>query len=209
MQLGAKWLPGSTRQFATNLVDGFGGVTHTARPRQLLHADFRKSEIRHDGSHAFDVWPVSRSLVDSPGTLRPMLWLTAPVLVEQMLHLLVQYVDFFLTGRILQSDTYLAAMTLMIYAAWFIANLFSLVGIGATALVARMVGGGDREGANRVMHQALATGGLWAALLMAVGFPLVDQILRRDAAFWTRPPMQPHSTSGTNWPSCRPSWSKL
>lgn len=107
-----------------------------------------------------------------------MLWLTAPVLVEQMLHLLVQYVDFLLTGRILQSDSYLAAMTLMIYAAWFIANLFSLVGIGATALVARMVGAGDRVGANRVMHQALATGGLWAALLMAVGIPLIEQILR-------------------------------
>ena len=41
------------------------------------------------------------SLVDRPGTFRPMLWLTLPVLVEQMLHVLVGFTDLWLTGNYL------------------------------------------------------------------------------------------------------------
>ncbi len=120
---------------------------------------------------------MSNSLVESTGTWRPMLRLTLPVLLEQILHLLVQYVDFFLTGRYLAGDEFLAAMTLALYAAWFITNLFAFVGIGATAMTARFVGGGDRETANRVMNQSLTTGGLWAAALMAVAFPLATTLI--------------------------------
>ena len=102
-----------------------------------------------------------------------MLWLTAPVLLEQVLHLLVQYVDFFLTGHYLQNNAYLAAMTLVLYAGWFISNLFSLVGVGAAALVARLIGAGDKEKANEVLQQSLLLGLGWCAVVMALVLPNV------------------------------------
>ena len=77
------------------------------------------------------------SFIDAPGTFRPMLWLTLPVLVEQMLHLLVGFTDLWLTGNFLQDEAYVAAMTLMIYALWLVGNVFGFVALGSTALIAR------------------------------------------------------------------------
>jgi Na+-driven multidrug efflux pump len=67
------------------------------------------------------------SLVDRPGTFRPMLSLTLPVLVEQMLHVLVGFTDLWLTGNFLPGEAYVAAMTLMIYALWLVGNVFGVV----------------------------------------------------------------------------------
>jgi putative MATE family efflux protein len=116
-------------------------------------------------------------LIDSPGILRPMLRLAAPVLLEQILHLGVQYVDFYLTGNFLDEQAYLAAMTLMLYASWFIVNLFSLVGVGATALVARYVGAGDALMPPRITSQAILIGLVWSLALVAGGLPLVGRIV--------------------------------
>ncbi len=113
------------------------------------------------------------SLVDSPGTFRPMLRLTMPVLIEQMLHLLVGFVDLWLTGNFLSDAAYVAAMTLMIYVLWLVGNAFSFVALGSSAMVARFTGAGDRETANRVMNQSIVTGLVWAAVVMAVTLPLV------------------------------------
>src|SRR5919106_6707622 len=115
---------------------------------------------------------MSNSLIDAPGTLRPMLRLTLPVLIEQMLHLLVGFVDLWLTGNLLPGEAYVAAMTLMIYALWLVGNVFGFVAIGSTALTARFVGAGDREMANRVMNQSLISGLVWSMLLMGVALPL-------------------------------------
>lgn len=111
------------------------------------------------------------SLVDRPGTFRPMLWLTLPVLVEQMLHVLVGFTDLWLTGNYLPGEAYVAAMTLMIYALWLVGNVFGVVALGSTAMIARFVGARDHEMANRVMNQSLLTGLVWALLLMAVTLP--------------------------------------
>jgi putative MATE family efflux protein len=116
-------------------------------------------------------------IIDSPGIFRPMLRLAVPVLLEQFLHLGVQYVDFYLTGNFLGEQAYLAAMMLMLYANWFIVNLFSLVGMGATALVARYVGSGDRQMPPRITSQAILVGGVWSLVLMAVGLPLVARVV--------------------------------
>jgi putative MATE family efflux protein len=111
-------------------------------------------------------------LIDAPGTLRPMLRLTMPVLIEQVLHLLVGFVDLWLTGNLLPGEAYVAAMTLMIYALWLVGNVFSFVALGSTAMIARFVGAGNRELANRVMNQSIVTGVVWAMLLMAFSLPL-------------------------------------
>src|SRR3954470_7068429 len=111
------------------------------------------------------------SLVDRPGTFRPMLWLTMPVLIEQMLHVLVGFTDLWLTGNFLPGEAYVAAMTLMIYALWLVGNVFGVVALGSTAMVARFVGARDHDMANRVMNQSILTGLVWALLLMAIALP--------------------------------------
>jgi putative MATE family efflux protein len=115
---------------------------------------------------------MSNWLIEAPGTLRPMLRLTMPVLLEQVLHLLVGFVDLWLTGNFLPGEAYVAAMTLMIYALWLVGNVFSFVALGSTAMTARFVGAGDRELANRVMNQSIVAGVVWSMLLMAFSLPL-------------------------------------
>ena len=79
-----------------------------------------------------------------------MLWLTLPVLVEQMLHMLVGFTDLWLTGNFLPGEAYVAAMTLMIYALWLVGNVFGVVALGSTAMVARFVGAArSRDGQSR------------------------------------------------------------
>jgi putative MATE family efflux protein len=60
----------------------------------------------------------------------------------------------------------------MIYALWLVGNVFSFVALGSTAMVARFVGAGDRDMANRVMNQSVLTGLAWSILLVAVTLPL-------------------------------------
>ncbi len=100
-----------------------------------------------------------------------MLWLTLPVLIEQILHVLVGFTDLWLTGNFLPGEAFVAAMTLMIYALWLVGNVFGVVALGSTAMIARFVGARDHEMANRVMNQSILTGMVWALLLMAVALP--------------------------------------
>ncbi|MEX0613589.1 MAG: MATE family efflux transporter, partial [Pirellulales bacterium] len=118
------------------------------------------------------------SLNDAPGTFRPMLRLTMPVLLEQVLHLFVGLTDLWLAGNFLPGEAYVAAMTLMIYALWLVGNVFGFVAIGSTAMTARFVGAGNREMANRVMNQSITTGLVWAMLLMGVALPLAGYFPR-------------------------------
>ena len=103
-----------------------------------------------------------------------MLVLALPVLAEEALNLLVGYTDFFLAGRFLPGDEPLAAMSFVAYLLWVIPSLFSFVGIGALALVARLVGGGQPHEAAHTTRQALLLGlgvaavGTIAALTLAI-----------------------------------------
>lgn len=121
---------------------------------------------------------MSCALIDSPGTLRPMLRLTLPVLLEQVLHLLVGLTDLWLTGNFLPGEAFVAAITLMIYALGLVGNIFSFVALGSTAMTARFVGAGDRAAANRVMNQSMVLGLVWAIALMAITLPLAAHFPR-------------------------------
>lgn len=130
---------------------------------------------------------MSSSLIESPGTLRPMLRLAMPVLVEQVLHLLVELVDLWITGNLLHNDAYLAAMALLVYVLWLVNMLFAFIFYGTTALTARFTGAGDRQMACAVLHQSLATGAIWSGVLMAIGLPTAGLLvtamgLEADAA---------------------------
>ncbi len=86
-----------------------------------------------------------------------MLRLAVPVLLEQLLVMLVGFVDTWLTGNFLGSE-HLAAIGLVSYILWLIPCIFGAVAIGATAMVARFVGAGDRKMAIRVTHQSFVLG---------------------------------------------------
>ena len=97
-----------------------------------------------------------------PSTFRAMLALALPVLAEESLNLLVGYTDWFLAGRFLSGREPLAAMGLMSYFLWMLPSYFTLVSIGALAVVARLVGAGQRQEAAHVARQAL-----WLGLCVA------------------------------------------
>ena len=92
-----------------------------------------------------------------------MLWLALPVLLEQVLAMLVGLSDRILTGFYLETS-HLAAINLMAYILWLMYEMFAVVAIGGTAMVARFVGAGDQETAGRVTNQAMVVGAGMAVL---------------------------------------------
>src|SRR5262245_44197046 len=101
-----------------------------------------------------------------------MLALALPVLAEESLNLLVGYTDWFLAGHFLPGDEPKAAMGLISYVLWILPNLFAVIGIGTLAIVARLIGAGQREEAAHVARQSLLAGGGAAVIGMAAAFTL-------------------------------------
>jgi putative MATE family efflux protein len=108
---------------------------------------------------------------------RQVLWLAVPVLVEQSLVYLVFLSDTVLTGRYLSQD-HLAAVTVSSYLLWFLASLWTLVSVGATALVARRVGQNDRAAAARICQQSIGMALVVGAAMMAIGWVSAPAIVR-------------------------------
>jgi putative MATE family efflux protein len=93
-----------------------------------------------------------------------MLALALPVLAEESLNLLVGYTDWFLAARCLPGEEPKAAMGLVAYILWILPSLFSIVSIGALAVVARLVGAGEHREAAHLARQALLIGCVVAAI---------------------------------------------
>ncbi len=119
---------------------------------------------------------MSVPLTEIPGTLRPMLRLAIPVLAEQVLAILVWFSDRVLTGHYLQTP-HLAAITLMAYLLWLMWGVFSVVGIGATAMVARFTGAGDWKSARRLSNQAFIVGAVLAGAAVLLGALLGERAI--------------------------------
>lgn len=96
-----------------------------------------------------------------------MLALALPVFAEEILTLMVGWTDWWLAGNFLEGASPKAAMGLMAYSMWLLPSLFSAVAIGATALIARFVGAGQQDMAQRVANQAIVLG---AVLAMSATF---------------------------------------
>ena len=107
-----------------------------------------------------------------------MLILAGPVFVEQLLALLVGLVDTWLTGHYVPGEAPMAAIGLMAYTMWLLPSLFASVAIGATAMVARFVGGGDLPLARHTTNQAFVCGAALAALITAMFGLLGDDFVR-------------------------------
>ncbi|MFM2096310.1 MAG: Multidrug resistance protein MdtK [Planctomycetota bacterium] len=111
------------------------------------------------------------------GTLGPLCWLAWPVLMEEFLNLLVGYTDWWLTGHFLGTTEHKAAMGMMGYVLWMLPSMFSAVAIGSTALIARLVGAGDREGARRIMHQAFLLGAVLSVVATVVAYAGAERFI--------------------------------
>jgi len=100
--------------------------------------------------------PSSRIL---SGNLRlTVLLLALPVLAEQFLNFLVGFVDTWLSGHLDPSISAAATSAIGVasYIGWLVELLYSLIGTGSTALVARHWGAGQRDEANRVARCSIS-----------------------------------------------------
>lgn len=112
-----------------------------------------------------------RSLVTGPVS-RALVFLALPVLGEQFLNLFVGLTDTYLAGTISKDATAAIGLTTMVE--WLVGLMFGFIGTGATALVSRHAGAGDREGANHFANQSFAASsilGIFAAAFVLIVAP--------------------------------------
>jgi putative MATE family efflux protein len=91
----------------------------------------------------------------SPSPWREILALAWPVLCQQFLVFLVGASDRFLAGWFEPDVAYQAAQTTASYLGWVITSYTVFITAASAALVARLVGAGDRGAAVRATNQAL------------------------------------------------------
>jgi putative MATE family efflux protein len=123
-------------------------------------------------------------------TWRAVLRLAGPTFLQQMLILSVSLSDRFLAGRFqaptpVEHDAAQSAMTTAHYVYWVITSYIVLVSVGATALVGRFIGAGDREGASAAANQAVLLGaavGLFGAAAGLLGMPALLELLQLRGA---------------------------
>jgi putative MATE family efflux protein len=112
---------------------------------------------------------------------RFVLMLVWPTLLQNWLVVAVNFTDRWLAGNLqaLEATHQIAtqaAQTTANYLAWVLSSYTTLVTVGGAALIARMVGGGDRAGARQVLHQAMLL-----AIVLGVGGSLIGLILVEPA----------------------------
>ena len=105
-----------------------------------------------------------------------VLALAWPVLAEQVLGFGVGLFDTWLSGRLGAGVT--AAVGLAAYVAWLATMLFGVVSVGATAIVARHWGAGEKEDADAVANRVLALGFGAGLLYLAALWPLAPWLAR-------------------------------
>ena len=124
-------------------------------------------------------------MVPGSSIVRQVAWLAIPVLVEQALLYVVGVSDTILTGRYL-TEEHLAAVTVAGYLLWFLGSLLTVVSVGATALVARLIGSGQPESARRIGQQAMlmawVVGGLTTLLGVSLAPSAFHALNLRDTA---------------------------
>ena len=117
------------------------------------------------------------------GGVTVVLALALPVLADQLLGVMVGFVDMALAGHVLKTDAHIAAMGSLAYLMWLLFTLFASVAIGATAVIARLVGGGSQREAAHAANQAFLLGLLFAvpiALLYGLGGKTLAHWLQLD-----------------------------
>ncbi len=98
---------------------------------------------------------------DLRGSIMRLAW---PVVVQQASFAMVQLVDTALVGHL--GEDSLAGVRLGGQLLWFAMSGMMAIGVGATAVVAHIVGAGDQRNASKVMQTVLVLAVLWGLLMM-------------------------------------------
>jgi putative MATE family efflux protein len=117
-----------------------------------------------------------KNLKNSTELTKEIMQLAWPVIMEMALHMFVWVFDTAMVGRL--SAEALNAVGLGGQIVFTITAVFSGVGIGALALVARFVGAGQREGAEEVASRALGLGFVIGLLVAGLVRLLSGTLLR-------------------------------
>lgn len=117
------------------------------------------------------------------GTLRnQVLFLALPALGEQLLNFCVSLFDTWLAGQVStahhEPGVYTTTVGIASYVSWLATLIFSLVGIGTTALVARSHGAGGYSRANRYACRSMTLAGLVGLLIFLVLFGMAPRYAR-------------------------------
>src|SRR5215212_5344967 len=113
--------------------------------------------------------------------LRQLIWLSAPVLAENVLHLFVGLTDTYLANYLPDAPQLrpaaASAVGTVSYLIWFIGLIVGAIATGSTALIARAVGARHRSLANSVCGQSVLLAillGIVLAVLLYIG---ADQLV--------------------------------
>ncbi len=111
--------------------------------------------------------PRNFNLIDeSRNPLRAIWFLAWPIMLEQILIMLIHYVDTAMVGGMGPNAT--AAVALTAPASMLLNGIFAGVAIGFSVPVGRYIGAGDIERAKRVVRQAVLAIGVCGATMTAV-----------------------------------------
>ncbi len=121
--------------------------------------------------------PVAIVEGSSPSAVRLGVWeLAWPTTISYATHTLVRWADLIMVGPLGREA--LAGVGLGNQAFWLVQSIGLLVPTGATALLARAVGAGDYDRADRVLRHALWLAALIGALTTVIGIPLAAAAIR-------------------------------
>ncbi len=108
-----------------------------------------------------------------PSVRRRVLTLAWPAVLEQLLNMSVGLADTYIVGHLGAAP--LAAVGLSVQSLNLFWALFSAIGVGSTALVARRIGAGEPEAAGDVARQSILLAlviGVFVAAILWLGAPL-------------------------------------
>ncbi|NLN07649.1 MAG: MATE family efflux transporter [Firmicutes bacterium] len=105
---------------------------------------------------------------NAPAIRKMALALAWPAIMEMMLVTLVQYIDTAMVGNL--GEVAIAAVGISNSPMMFLMGLFTALGVGATALVARSIGARDELQAHNAAQQSFLLGGSLALVISVLGF---------------------------------------
>ncbi len=105
---------------------------------------------------------------------RQIFRLALPAIAEMLLHTLVWTVDTAMVGRLTPAD--MSGVNLGASMMFTIAHIIGAIGVGATALVARNIGAGDKERAEYIAGLSLSLGTVLAFIIGVLGIVFTKPI---------------------------------
>jgi putative MATE family efflux protein len=112
---------------------------------------------------------------DAKAIRRKVLQLAGPSLTEMVLLNMVQLVNMIMVGRV--GPEAVAAVGLTTQPVFLAMAIFMAINVGTTAVIARAVGGGQTEEANRVAEQAMSLNLILSILVVSLMVPFSEPIL--------------------------------